>query len=44
MLNFLTKLTEYFLKLVGSLDADGSGGIDFNVQNSILQKKEPRKG
>lgn len=29
MLNFLTKLNEYFLKLVGSLDADGSGGIDF---------------
>ena len=29
MLNFLAKLNEYFLKLAGSLDADGSGGIDF---------------
>ena len=29
MLNFLTKLNEFFLKLVGSLDMDGNGGIDF---------------
>ena len=29
MIRFFTKLTEFFLKLVGNLDTDDSGTIDF---------------
>ncbi len=29
MVNFFTKLTEFFMKFAGKLDGDGSGGIDF---------------
>ena len=29
MVNFFTKLTEFFMKFAGRLDGDGSGGIDF---------------
>jgi len=32
MIHFLQKLTDFFLKFVGSLDADGKGGINFFEQ------------